>query len=69
MRQLGIPMDGDGSQFGITELHYQGSGKFTAGQTIVRNSSYAERTLAQMGWDGQRGTERHPVWIKVHSAI
>ncbi|KAL9613778.1 MAG: hypothetical protein Q9167_001723 [Letrouitia subvulpina] len=67
MRQLGVPTAEYGHQFGITEVHEMGEGRFTAGQTILRDSEQANQTLAQIGWDESRGTCRRPVWIMPYS--
>ncbi|KAL9045548.1 MAG: hypothetical protein Q9214_001428 [Letrouitia sp. 1 TL-2023] len=63
IRQLGVPSAEYGHQYGITEVHEMGEGRFTAGQTILRDSEDANKTLAQIGWDECRGTSRRPVWI------
>lgn len=67
MRQLGVPAAEYGHQYGITEVHEMGEGRFTAGQTILRDSEHANKTLAQIGWDECRGTCRRPVWIMPYS--
>lgn len=68
MRQLGVPAAEYGYQYGITEVHEMGEGRFTAGQTILRDSEDANKTLAQIGWDESRGTGRRPVWIMPYSS-
>ena len=67
MHQLGVPA-GDNDRYGLTECVETGNGSWEKGSTYVLSQDRSRKTLAEVGWDETRGTEKKVVWLAAFDA-
>ena len=63
--QLGASNGAD-NQNGVTEYVELGNGFWAKGLSIFKSDEAGQKTLAQIGWDEERGEgPKPPVWVVV----